>query len=50
MVNLRNRGYYKLFFGNYTVASTRTNAEKSFKSTLCLFLIQDGRHHGNAVF
>ena len=32
-----------------TRASTQTNAEKSIKSISCLFLIQDGRHHGNAV-
>ena len=50
MVNLRNRGYLELFFRNYTGASTQTNAEKSLKSTLCLFLIQDGRYHGNAIF
>ena len=38
------------FFRNYSGASTRTNAETSLKSTLCLFLIQDGRHHGNDIF
>ena len=35
---------------NYSGASTHTNAEISLKSTLCLFLIQDGRYHGNAIF
>ena len=35
---------------NYTGASTRTNADKSLKSTLCLFLIKYGRHHVSAIF
>ena len=49
MVNLEDTK--NSFFKNYTGASTHdTNAETSLKSTLCLFLIQDGRHHGNANF
>ena len=51
MVNFITKYTKSFFFSNYSGASsTHTNAETSLKSTLCLFLIQDGRHHGNAIF